>query len=103
MVTPSGFALLFILLVMGLFSHRYVRKSGRFEVRAVKLSLFRGLEHEEKGKSPPRASITTTTVSRTACKLSKPISQRGLSRVIESRGTKGNLHAVHTSFDDPLE
>jgi hypothetical protein len=32
MVTPTGLALLFILLIMGLFSHRMVRKSGRFEV-----------------------------------------------------------------------
>lgn len=31
-VTPSGFAILFLLLIMGLFSHRLVRKSGRFEV-----------------------------------------------------------------------
>ncbi|EFX85024.1 hypothetical protein DAPPUDRAFT_1878, partial [Daphnia pulex] len=31
-VTPSGFAILFLLLIMGLFSHRLVRKSGRFEL-----------------------------------------------------------------------
>ncbi len=36
-VTPSGFAILFLLLIMGLFSHRLVRKSGRFEV-TIKLS-----------------------------------------------------------------
>ena len=37
-VTPSGFAILFLLFIMGLFSHRLVRKSGRFEV-TIKLSL----------------------------------------------------------------
>ncbi|XP_057364897.1 NADPH oxidase 5-like [Daphnia carinata] len=31
-VTPSGFAILFLLFIMGLFSHRLVRKSGRFEL-----------------------------------------------------------------------
>lgn len=31
-VTPSGFAILFLLLIMAIFSHRLVRKSGRFEV-----------------------------------------------------------------------
>lgn len=31
-VSPTGFALLAILLVMGIFSHRFVRKSGRFEL-----------------------------------------------------------------------
>ena len=31
-VTPSGLALLLILAIMGTFSHRMVRRSGRFEV-----------------------------------------------------------------------
>lgn len=37
-VTPSGFAILFLLLIMGLFSHRLVRKSGRFEVTLIVFS-----------------------------------------------------------------
>ena len=45
MVTPTGLALLFILLIMGLFSHRMVRKSGRFEVngRSASFNLFMSL------------------------------------------------------------